>query len=144
MATGTEGEVRFSLTFSRDDQSRTLIIGEASTAIKLECQVCLNEFLEEISCEIDTVVVDALDELFQLDQGRAAFVASGRLISLQDILEDELIVSVPMVPKHRAGCGRYAPEVFENTEPKDRLAMTGFEDTHRPFSDLAQKFKKVR
>ena len=124
-----------------DEQCRTLITGSVSAAVNLECQICLGEFSEQISCEIDTMVVEELNELFDLDQGRAAFVAVGKCVSLQDIVEDELMVAIPMVPKHRGGCAGYGASFLEGRDPKEELSEAAYEDTYRPFSDLALKYK---
>ena len=136
-----EGQVKFSLIFSIDEQCRTLITGNVSAAVNLECQICLGEFSEQISCEINTLVVEELNELFDLDQDRAAFVAVGKCVSLQDIVEDELIVAIPMAPKHRSGCAGYAARFSEGSDSKEALGEAACEDTYRPFSDLALKYK---
>ena len=141
MLNGQEGQVKFSLAFSMDEQCRTLITGTVSAAVYLECQICLGEFSEQISCEINTVVVEELNELFDLDQDRAAFVAVGKCVSLQDIVEDELIVAIPMAPKHRSGCAGYAASFSEGSDSNEALGEAACEDTYRPFSDLALKYK---
>jgi len=138
---GKEGQVKFSLAFSMDEQCRTLITGNVSAAVNLECQICLEEFSEQISCEIDTVVVEELSELFDLDQDRAAFVAVGKCVSLQDIVEDELMVAIPMAPKHKSGCAGYGASFPEGMGSKEELSEAACEDTYRPFSDLALKYK---
>ena len=138
---GEEGQVKFSLAFSMDEQSRTLITGNVSAAVNLECQICLGEFSEQISCQINTVVVEELDELFDLDQDRAAFVAVGKCVSLQDIVEDELMVAIPMVPKHSSGCNGYGARFIEGSDAKAESSEAAYEDTYRPFSDLALKYK---
>ena len=143
MVLGQEGQVKFSLAFSMDEQSRTLITGNVSAAVNLECQICLGEFLEEISSEINTVVVEELNELFDLDQDQAAFVAVGKYVSLQDIVEDELMMAMPMVPKHRNGCIGYDTRFVEGSDSKKDLLEAACEDTYRPFSDLALKFKRI-
>ena len=141
MLYGQEGQVKFSLVFSIDEQCRTLITGNVSAAVSLECQICLGEFADQISCEINTVVVEELNELFDLDQDRAAFVAVGKCVSLQDIVEDELIVAIPMAPKHRSGCAGYAYRFAEGSDSKEGLGEAAREDTYRPFSDLALNYK---
>ena len=141
MLNGQEGQVKFSLAFSMDEQCRTLITGTVSAAVYLECQICLGEFSEQISCEINTVVVEELNELFDLDQDRAAFVALGKCVSLQDIVEDDLMVAIPMVPKHRSGCAGYGARFIEGRNLKEDLSEAAYEDTYRPFSDLALKYK---
>ncbi|MBC09350.1 MAG: hypothetical protein CMQ39_04175 [Gammaproteobacteria bacterium] len=139
---GEEGEVKFSLSFSMDEQCRTVITGNASTSVNLECQVCLEELLVEVSCEINTVVLDGLEELFDLNQERAALVATGKTVSLQDILEDDLMIALPMVPRHLNGCSQHDPIFVENIESGEDSGLASHDETHRPFSDLALKFKK--
>ena len=131
------------MTFSIDEKCRTSITGNASTTVILECQTCLENFLEGVSCEINTVVVDELDELFDLHQDHAAFVASSKHVSLQEILEDELMVAIPMVPKHRKSCPRQESKSVENVDSNDRLSIDAYKNTYRPFSDLALKFKRL-
>ena len=137
---GTEGEVKFSLTFSLDDQGRALIIGKASTAVNLQCQACLEEFLVEVSCEINMVVLDALEDLFDMNEDRGALVATGKTISVQDILEDELIVALPMVPRHVNACPQGDQTSYGDLSGK-YMETAGHEEIYRPFSDLALKYK---
>ena len=141
MLNGKEGQVKFSLAFSMDEECRTLITGNVSASVNLVCQICLGEFSEQISCEIDTAVVGELNELFDLDQGRAAVVAVGKCVSLQDIAEDELMVAIPMAPKHKSGCAGYGARFQEGRDSKEELSEAAYEDTYRPFSDLALKYK---
>ena len=124
-----------------DEQCRTLITGNVSAEVNLECQICLGEFSEQIYCEIDSVVVEELNKLFDLDQDRAAFVALGKCVSLQDIVEDDLMVAIPMVPKHRSGCDGFGARFLEDRNSKEELSQAAYEDTYRPFSDLALKYK---
>ena len=141
MVLGEEGEVKFSLTFSVDDQFRTCIVGNASITVNLVCQTCLEEFIEEVSCEINTVVVAELNELFDLNEDHAAFVANGKYVSLQDIVEDELMIAIPMAPKHRNDCAQEGSRFAGSLDSEEELSTTGFKSTYRPFSDLAIKFK---
>ena len=142
MVLDQDGLVKFSLVFSLDEQFRTLITGTVSTAVKLECQVCLEKFIEEVSCKINSVVVDELNDLFDLEQDREAFVSVGKYVSLQDILEDELMVAMPMVPKHRNGCAGYGARFFEGSDSEKESNEAACKNTYRPFRDLALKFKK--
>ena len=140
---GKQGEVKFSLTFSEEDQGRTLIKGNASTEVNLECQACLQNLVVEVSCEINTIIVDALEELFDLDQDREALVATGKTVSLQDILEDELMIALPMVPRHPHGCSQYDRISVDCIDSGKDSGAAGRDETYRPFSELASKFKGV-
>ena len=143
MVLGKQGEVKFSLTFSEEDQGRTVIKGNASTEVNLECQACLENFVVGVSCEINTIILDELEELFDLDQDREALVASGKTVSLQDILEDELMIALPMVPRHPNGCPQHDRISVHEIDSREDVGTPGRDETYRPFSELASKFKGV-
>jgi len=80
--------------------------GYVSLEIKIEasvgatCQRCLEPFELEISEQIEFGVVVDEDSIGVLPEGIEPLVLDGdRLIPLQ-LVEDELIMAVPMVPKH--------------------------------------------
>ncbi len=143
MVLGKQGEVKFSLTFSEEDQGRTVIKGNASTEVNLECQACLENFVVGVSCEINTIILDELEELFDLEQDRAAIVATGKTVSLQDILEDELMIALPMVPRHPHGCSQYDRVSVDCIDSGNDSSAAGRDETYRPFGELASKFKGV-
>ena len=100
----------------------------------------------------DLVVVQNLFELFEdstldwvwvvswlLHEDDDGLVCEDELILLVDLLEDELILALPMVGKHPEGECKPAADVAAepNTavEPADRKGAS--KDTYRPFAGLA-------
>ena len=109
------GSVRASLRFR---QRRDRWIGVELTyqaAVHLVCQRCLEPFRDELTGRVDIVLADAASvpsavpegfEPFELEQGR---------LRPAELIEDELIVAIPLVPKHARveDCGSLAREFAE-------------------------------
>ena len=86
------------------------------------------------------MVVEELDELFGCIKITQLCCTRQVRIS-QDIIEDELIVAIPMVPKHPNGCGQYEAVFGKSSRSEEKSDESAYVDTHRPFRDLALKFK---
>lgn len=95
----TEGEVAFSLDFDQDELGVPYVALKASAELPLLCQRTLERFL--LPVEIDQrlgLIRDEADEA-ALPPGYEALLVdgSGELRPL-DVVEDELILAVPVVP----------------------------------------------
>jgi uncharacterized protein len=84
-------------------------------AVHLVCQRCLEPFRHELAEHVDVVIADAAAvpatvpegfELFELDAGR---------LQPAQLIEDEVIVAIPLVPKHARveDCGSLARQIAE-------------------------------
>ena len=94
-----EGDVRFSLDFDRDSLGIAYVEVKASASLPLTCQRTLERFL--LPVEIDQRMGLIRDEAEEsaLPPGYEALLVdeSGELRTL-DLIEDELILAVPVVP----------------------------------------------
>ncbi len=123
-----QGDVRIKLQFSRGEGRRTLIVGELSADVSVTCQYCLEPVTVSVASSIDVLVVDSTVALLELPQDQDGLVCETERLILTDVLEDELIVSLPMVPKHaNGGC-------LDISGYRDEGEPGG--DTHRPFAGL--------
>ena len=84
-----------------------------SGAVELKCQRCLEPFRYELEESVNVVVADSDSlpatvptgyEPFELEEGR---------LQPTELIEDELIVAIPLVPKHARveDCGSLAREL---------------------------------
>ena len=92
-------EIHYLMSFLYDEENRCCIEGKAKVAVKLECQRCLKLFSYKIDTTFRLYPVTASAEKDfpkQLDM----VVMENGLVSVPDIVEDELILSLPEVPKH--------------------------------------------
>ena len=82
---------------------------------------------------IRTLLVGSLDEFMALGQSEDGMVCETDEIALADILEDDLIVSLPMVARH-------AQDKCVLAEPVAEPAS----DTYKPFAALAELTKESK
>jgi uncharacterized protein len=119
------GSVRASLRFKerRDGWLALELATEAS--LQLVCQRCLEPFMHKMAERANVVLADAAAVPSEVPPGSEPFeVAEGRLQPAQ-LVEEELIVSMPLAPKHARieDCGSLArslAELVERSEPVDR------------------------
>jgi len=117
------GSVEASLRFEQRGDGWVGVMLDYDTTVELTCQRCLEPFRERIAGRVDMVIAEsdpppavAPDgfELVELDDGR--------LLPAQ-LIEDELIVSMPLVPKHARveECGSLARALTTSTPRPDAI-----------------------
>lgn len=121
------GNICVRLKFRKGKKHRTLVIGECSGEVEIICQTCLEAMTLPVGAKIRTLLVDSLEELISLGQSDDGLVCETDRVSLTDLLEDELIVSLPMVPRHEQG-------QCTLPEPADERPN----DAYKPFAGLAK------
>lgn len=84
-----------------DDQGLVLLKGKASGELSLTCQRCMNELKHSLEVEycFTPVASESEDEELPVDYDPVVVDEHG-LIEIQKLIEDELIVSIPIVPTH--------------------------------------------
>ncbi len=98
-----EGWVRFHLFFSKQGKLAT-ITGEVEAEVYLECQNCLSAMSHIVRRTVQLGVVNSTDEMTQLPDHFEPLVQSVDKIVFREIVEDEIILSIPDVPKHAEEC----------------------------------------
>jgi len=134
-----EGEVYLRLEFSKGDFGSTRVIGSAATEVCLICQNCMQQFRRQVTCELALQVVSDESKLERLSEDDDAIVAPDKVISLAELVEDELILAMPMISRHEEGqCPDTDYEQEEIVLPEVQEEQT----TYRPFADLAKTIEK--
>ena len=96
----TAGEVTADLQFGIDEQGLAFIKGHLRAMLILQCQRCLEPFNYEIISDFLLGLVNNLDEANALPATyEPALVQEGEL-ALRELIEDELILNLPIIPKH--------------------------------------------
>ncbi len=94
--------VAVNLHFGVDEQGLTYLKGRLHTHLGLQCQRCLGPFTYEIISDFALGIIRSLDEEKSLpEQYEPAMVQDGQL-ALRDLIEDELILNLPIIPRHEA------------------------------------------
>jgi uncharacterized protein len=117
------GSVKASLLFR---QRRDGWIGVELTyqaAVHLVCQRCLEPFWHELTGRVDIVLADAASVPSDVPAGFEPFeLEEGRLLPAQ-LIEDEIIVAIPLVAKHARieDCGGLARTLVKLSERSDTV-----------------------
>jgi uncharacterized protein len=127
------GNISVKLFFGREGRLAT-IDGHISAVLALKCQRCLEPVEWPINNEIKLGVVNTAERANNLPDGYEPLllIEEGK-IPLVNIVEDELLLILPSIPKHQDDCA--APNM-PNNKPKPVLKT--LETTKEtPFSILA-------
>lgn len=149
----SEGQVAVALQFGLDAEDRKLLTGTIEATLHLTCQRCLQRLDWPVSSELAMLVFDTreqLDKLLrlqgsddmehdvlvldELEGGKASADAEPEL-NVQALIEDELILSLPLVPLHEdTDCSQEWNSLRSRTEAEAAKAAP----KPNPFAVLAQ------
>jgi len=103
--TGSRGEVNFTLAFGMDGEHRRVIEGSLDANVDVLCQRCLEPVAIDLADTFALALVESEEQAgrlpVELDPWMAP--ADGRLL-LADILEEQLILCMPIVSYHNVDC----------------------------------------
>jgi uncharacterized protein len=120
----------YALRFGRDEAGRATVRGNVRGLLRLRCERC-NAVLElPVDSDIALAIVQGLDEASRLPDVYDPLLLEDGSLDLRSLVEDELLLAVPAIPRHEAGVCR-APDY----EQPDRPFGTGNADTN-PFAVL--------
>ncbi len=128
---GTQGTVKFSLSFGKDGKTARLH-GHLNTVLQLECRNCLKNVSWPVNSEFNLGIVSSSDEADLLPENYEPLLVQENRIRLMDIIEDELLLSAPAFPRHETNC---AGLQLKDMNPQQK---TDESKTNNPFSILAK------
>ena len=128
-----QGMVKLRLQATQDSASRIILHGELSTNVVLRCQRCLQPMTVALQSEFTLAAVRSEHALEQLPKELDALVLEHDDIALEQFVEDELLLVLPVFPKHAEGDCRLAWENAPN-QPSDSGV--------KPFADLSKLLAK--
>lgn len=125
------------LEFSNDSDARTLIRGHAHTRVSLRCQRCLEPVDWPLDARFSLALVHSDDEAAALPDDYEPLLWPGESGSLAELVEDELLLAMPAVPRHAdaAACGPLATQTQHEPAP-------GADRDDNPFAVLEQLKQK--
>jgi uncharacterized protein len=128
----TAGEAELKLVFGRDLQKRGVVTGTVKARLVLRCQRCLDALEHEVDAPVALALVRGMDEAGELPEEYDPLLAADGLLRLADLVEDELILSLPQIPMHEAGQCRAAA-----IDADDAAGFDGSAERENPFAVLA-------
>ena len=98
-----DGDAVFELRFERDEQRHYCVRGQVEATLRLECQRCLQPMVFTAAARILVALVESLDEVELLPEEYDPLLVENESIKPLDLLEDELLLTLPQVPMHSHG-----------------------------------------
>ena len=134
-----EGPVQLWLQFGRE---RGLAVAHIrlNAVLKPLCQRCLGEMRVAIAADSHLVLVDSEAQVAVVPEEFETFLASEGRCTLASLAAEELLLSLPIVPRHASGerC------VAGGAAPSASAAKTPVEETQRPFADLRALLERAK
>jgi len=94
------GEVRFSLIFNTDEAGIPRIQGKVQATLCLQCQRCMEDMDFTVASKVRLGIVTSRAEAEQLPDNYEPLVCNEET-TIVSILEDELILALPIVAMHK-------------------------------------------
>lgn len=95
-----EGEAKILLAFTRDDRSLDIVTGEVCALLEMQCQRCLRSVEKAIKRHFRLAIVRDDAEALRLQTEHEILEVQDETVFTRDLVEDELILSLPLVPTH--------------------------------------------
>ncbi len=131
---GGDGIIRAELAFSRDEENRYLVRVAVNADVTVTCQRCLEAMPIEVHAENTLAVVWTDEQAAQLPRQLDPLIVSGEICQLWELVEEELILSLPAFSYHETeDCKR---KLAGFAEPAPQMAVD--EGRPNPFDVLAQ------
>ena len=96
----SEGDVDVDVNFTIDDDGTTLLQGTINTEVQLICQRCLETMPHQLDIEFQLALVKTEAEMERLGDQYESCLIEDTPIMFSDLIEDELLLALPVIPKH--------------------------------------------
>jgi uncharacterized protein len=131
-----DSNVEIEVFFAKEGK-QPVISGAVKTILTLECQSCMQPFTWPLDINFKLGVVSSLPEADKLEIDCEPLLYNGEKISLNALIEDEILLALPDYPKHGYECIKQSISKSGNYDTQNNHTKT-----ENPFSILA-KLKKT-
>ena len=122
-----QGEVRARLKFGTRAGTNCLD-GHVQAELELRCERCLEPVKQQIESDFRFGLITSEDEADLLPKEFEPLLAQDYELSLVELVEDEILLSLPIVARHDEECS----EILRKHKDDDRVQH----DTYKPFAGL--------
>lgn len=105
-------DIAYALQFTRDANKRCVVHCHVAAQLPLLCQRCgqMMTYPVDVTSQLCVVVSDEMAK--QLPSDYEPLMVTDGGVPLQDIVEEELLLAIPMIPRHKEGeCSPVAVQV---------------------------------
>ena len=130
---GVGGDLHGHAHFAREQGMPVADLAFSGT-VSLQCQRCLQPMERSLERVSRIALIASEDEAGRVPAEREPVLAAGGRISIGELLTEELLLLLPIVPLHEE------PECRSEPAAAARVASDG--ETHRPFANLTDLLKR--
>lgn len=121
----SSGTVAVSLAFELDDGHRRVISGEISTEVQVLCQRCLDVTGITLKDSFKLAVIDSESLLDKVPPDREPWICTEPRLVLADVLEEQLILCMPIVSYHDYDCLQTSDKMKQDGSSDDGSGEQG-------------------
>ena len=112
-------KITFELNFDRDQNRRITIAGGFSSELTMRCQRCLLPLKVKVEHVINIALIADEDEAKTLPRCQEGFVITDKTLSLNSLIEEELLLALPLAPLHEtSSCSEIGAGIAEVVEER--------------------------
>ncbi|PID66842.1 MAG: hypothetical protein CR975_00915 [Gammaproteobacteria bacterium] len=120
---GAQGTASVTVAVKQREDGHIVLVGDAEIELALECQRCLQTLIKTIKAEFELLLVKYEQQLSSVNDADDAIVCKDNL-ELAPLIEQELILSLPMIAKH------------DDCQAMYKNGADGDADRQHPFANL--------
>lgn len=129
-----DSPIRFRVQGGTNSLGQREVKGFVSVDASMICQRCLEPFQTTFDLPIHWIPVKNESEQESIGDDDATLLVEGDEINLLELLEDEILLELPLVPKHDQNDDCEGKDYLEKLKPQ--------EEKKQPFAELAELLKK--
>jgi uncharacterized protein len=129
-----EGELEVSLELGRDEDGTHYLAGSVQGRLALQCQRCLEPMEYPLDVTFRLGLVHTPEQMQHLSDRYEPLLLTGEPASLAEVITDEVLLALPIVPLH-SGVGTCRPPATDSQTPAGSRR-------ENPFAVLAQLKQK--
>ena len=138
--TSQEGEAKGHVRFSRQ-QGQAVADLEVSAQPEVVCQRCMQPMRWPVKVKSRVALVSDYDAADRVPDGMEVFLVEGDSVSVRDLVDEEVMLALPNVPRHGedSECARQKVQLpGQPDEPDDEADL----QVQKPFAQLGELLKR--
>jgi uncharacterized protein len=101
----TEGEVAVTMNFDVDETALPFMYGKFSAQLSLICERCMKPMSVDVNVECHLAILKSERKIEELAELYEPWIVENKdPVLLASVVEDELILGLPLVPRHEHAC----------------------------------------
>lgn len=137
----SDGDINIELEFDVDKSGISWMKGHLSCTLSLRCQRCMQTLLMPVDTTFRLAIIESETEIEHLSEEYEPLLLDDALVSVAELVEDELLLSLPIVPKHDSkDCNAANFDEIHNDGLTETVSEP--EEKKNPFAALADLKRK--